>query len=394
MSSSKDSGEKTEKATPKKLRDARKKGDVAKGRDVTSVLGLVAQLALMMMVWQYCLGHLSQLLTTVLNVPDDGWSTASARIGEQSFITFLTLNAVLILPPIAVSLLIEFLQTGPVFTAEKIKPKMSHLNLGEGLKRLFNMDMVFDLAKNIIRALVLGAVAWLLLRSAMSELTILPSLTPADVARSMVWITFQMLAWAIGFYVFVMLLDTAYRRHAFAKKMRMSMRDIKKESKENDGDPHIKGHRRDLHREWSEQSATGAASNASALIVNPTHVAIAIRYEPDESPVPMVTAKGEMHVAQAMRDAANDANVPVVRNERLARTLLADVDEGDPVPEGLFDIVAEVIHWANSVNTHIEQARSPSRFEKTSTLPDAPGEDLTTYPAFAKTTQNTLETAE
>jgi len=301
------------------------------------------------------------------------------------------LNVLLILPAVAITQLVEFFQTGPIFTAEKIKPKMSHLNFVAGLKRLFNLDMVFDLLKNVVRALVLGAVAWFLVLSAMPELSLLPSLSPAAVTHILVVITLKMLAWALGFYIFVMLIDTAYRRYAFAKKMRMSMADIKKESKESDGDPQVKGHRKQLHKEWTEESKTEAASSASAVVVNPTHVAIAIRYEPDVNPVPVVSAKGEMHVAQAMRDAASQTNVPVLRNERLARTLLADVPEGDPIPEGLFDIVAEVIHWADRVNSRIEQARTPTRFDENAKVPNAPGEDLTTYPKFVSYTHAELE---
>ena len=191
----------------------------------------------------------------------------------------------------------------------------------------------------------------------MDWLVLLPANTTGQVAQGLARLTSLLLGWTLTFFFIITALDTIYRHNAFAKKMKMSMRDIRKETKGNEGDPMIKGQRRQIHREMGEESATGAASAARVLVVNPTHVAIAIRFDSDDAQVPIVTAKGEHHVARAMRDAANGNTVPVVRNERLARTLLADVDGGDAVPEGLFDIVAEIIFWACRVNERVESLR-------------------------------------
>jgi len=383
VSEDKNSGDKTEKATPHRLKEARKKGDIAKGRDLTSTLTLAFSLGLIYLVWQYCTGRVVVLSESIFVAISHNSHNSLQIIGDQAITTFLVITAILVLPALAIGLIVEFLQTGAVFAAEKIKPKMSHLNFVEGFKRMFSMDNFVDLLKNIIKALVLGSVIYFLIRSALGELVLLPGADIYNVGLALSSLTIKLLAWVMAFFLFLTILDTVYRHHSFAKKMRMSMRDIKKEHKDNEGDPMVKGQRRQIHKEWNEQSATSASEMANALIVNPTHVAIAIHYNEEEQPVPLVAAKGQEHVAQAMRDAANDNNVPVVRNEHLARTLLANVEEGDPVPEGLFDIIAEVIFWAKQVSQNISDARQN---EALSTNPDdmakPPGEDLTQYPQF------------
>ena len=388
MDEDQNSGDKTENATPKRLKDAREKGDVPKGPDLTSTLSLAFNMALIWLTWRYCTERVVELTDTIFTSIGDDFEQVLPLIAGQAIDTFLVTSAILVLPVVAFGLLVEFLQTGPVFAFDKVKPKMSHVNIADGFKRMFNMDNVFDLLKNIVRTLVLAVIVYLIGRSAMGSLVLLPVSQAGDVAYAMGRLTILLLGWTLAFFIFVMLLDTAYRHHSFAKKMKMSMRDIREESKNSEGDPMLKGQRRQLHREWGEQSTTNAASAASVLVVNPTHVAIAIRFDTDESPVPMVTAKGEHHIAQAMRDAANDNTVPVVRNERLARTLLADVDEGDAIPEGLFDIVAEIIFWAQRVSERVDTLRHHTgmREPEIKTVPAAPGEDLTVYPHFASQT--------
>jgi type III secretion protein U len=187
----------------------------------------------------------------------------------------------------------------------------------------------------------------------------------------------------VALFALVAILDAAYQRWSFTKKMRMSMRDIKQEMKESEGDPYIKQHRRQAHQEWSQRNAQQAARNANVLVVNPTHVAIAIDYDSETSPVPTIAAKGEDHVARAMRKAAEEAGVPIVRNVPLARDLLARGEEGEIIPADLFDIIAEVILWAREVREQVQAQRDADAAARVSPSPRriaAPGEDLTHYP--------------
>jgi len=162
----------------------------------------------------------------------------------------------------------------------------------------------------------------------------------------------------------------------------MSMRDIKQEMKESEGDPYIKGHRRQMAQEMAQRGATQSARNANVLVVNPTHIAIAIDYDRETCPVPTIAAKGEDHVALAMRQAAEEAGVPIVRNIPLARDMLARAEIGEVVPSDLFDIIAEVILWAREVREQVQAQREAGPGQHVA-LPArriaAPGEDLTHY---------------
>jgi flagellar biosynthesis protein FlhB len=205
---------------------------------------------------------------------------------------------------------------------------------------------------------------------------------PVQVIGAVTWdLTVKALAWTVAIFALVALLDAVWQQHSFIKKMRMSLRDIKQEMKESEGDPYVKMQRRRTQREWSQQSAAQAARTANVLVVNPTHVAIAIDYDREANPVPTIAAKGEDEVALAMREAAQEAGVPVVRNIPLARDLLERGEEGEIIPQDLFEIIAEVILWAREVRAELDALRRegdapPARKRRIA----PPGEDLTHYP--------------
>lgn len=389
MSDKNDGGDKTEKPTPKRLEDARKKGDVAKSKEVSSTVGLLVWLALGAGVTGYAASRLGALFDALFATIGKGWlhtgfAGAARSIGALSGELLLVLVAMLLLPVAAVGLLTEFLQAGPVLSFEKIKPKLDHLNPVEGVKRMFSMDNLIEVLKGIGKTALLFAVGWLVVRAAVPEIVGLArstQLSPQAVGALTWSLTVKLLAWTLALFALVSVLDSAYQRWSFEKKMRMSIRDIKQESKESEGDPHVKQQRKQLHHEMAQRNAAQAAANANVLVVNPTHIAIAIDYDRESSPVPTIAAKGEEHVARAMREAAEAAGVPIVRNIPLARDLLARAQEGEIIPSDLFDIIAEVILWARDVREQVQALREA---DADAPLPErrreAPGEDLTRYP--------------
>ncbi|RZJ02708.1 MAG: EscU/YscU/HrcU family type III secretion system export apparatus switch protein [Rubrivivax sp.] len=390
-----DSGDKTEQPTQKRLLDARKKGDIAKGKELTSTATLLVWLVMGALCLRLACERIAALCESLFMRVSAGWREegfghVAALLGWQSVELSLLLVALLVIPVAVLGTLVEYLQAGPVLAFEKAAPKLEHLNPAEGLKRMFSMDNLVELIKGILKtALLLGigwAVALLLLPDAMR--LALDTDRPAQHLGGLIWEgTVQILAWTVGVFAGVAFLDTVWTRHRFTKKLRMSMRDIKQEMKESEGDPHLKQQRKQAHAEWSQRNQQAAARGANALVVNPTHVAIAIDFEPGRCPVPTVSAKGEDHVARAMREAAEDAGVPIVRNVPLARELLARCEEGEVIPPDLFDVLAEVIVWAEGVREQLkwEAARAdPHRRNETPAEPPrarpAPGEDLTRHP--------------
>ncbi len=386
MSGSNDSGDKTEKPTPKKLQDARKKGDIAKSKDITSTAGLLVILMLAVVALPIVGDQIASLVRTSFEVMHEPFAQAAPRLGRQAGMTLLMVVGLVAVPIALVGSLVEFIQAGPVITAEKLKPKAENLNPASGLKRMFSMNNLVELLKSILKTAVVGTIAWVMLRQVTPELPLLVDSRPESVGAAFWQATWLLLAWAGGAFVLVSALDLAWQRYSFMKKMRMSMRDIRQEMKDAEGDPHMKGQRRQLQQEWAQQGASNAAANAHVLVVNPTHVAIAIEYDRETCPVPTVTAKGEDDDALLMRQAAQEAGVPVLRNVELARSLLADAETGEIVPAELFDIIATVILWAQDVRHELAKARGEAAAHaedaargKPRPRREPPGEDLTRY---------------
>jgi len=385
MADTDDSGEKTEKPTPKKLQDARKKGDISKSRDLTSTAGILVILALAAIALPWLGEQVAALVRASFDVMQEPFANAAPRLGRQALFTLLTVVAVVVVPIALVGALIEFIQAGPVMSAEKFKPKAENLNPARGLKRMFSVNNLVELLKSIGKTVVVAVIAWQAIKAALPSLPLLVSGKPEAVGSAFWHTSWTLLAWAVGAFVLVSAADFAWQRYSFMKKMRMSIRDIRQEMKDMEGDPYLKHHRRQLQYEWAQQGAKQAAGNALALVVNPTHVAIAIDYDRERCPVPTVTAKGEDDDALAMRQVAQQAGVPVLGNVELARRLLADAETGDVVPAELFDIVATVVLWAQDVRRELarlrdEQADSDAvQPEKTRPRRAPPGEDLTNY---------------
>jgi type III secretion YscU/HrpY family protein len=380
-----DSGSKTEKPTPKKLQDARKKGDISKSKDLTSTVGLLVILALAAIALPWLGEQLAALARASFDVMHEPFANAVPRLGWQALLTLMMVVAAVAVPVALVGALVEFIQAGPVMTTEKFKPKAENLNPARGIKRMFSMDNLIELVKSICKTAIVAVIAWKAMKSVLPNLPSLVNGKPQEVGSAYWHTSWTMLTWAVGAFVLVSAADLAWQRYSYTKKMRMSMRDIRREMKDAEGDPHMKHQRKQLQHEWAQQGANQAAGNALVLVVNPTHVAIAIDYDRESCPIPIVAAKGEDDDALAMRQVAREAGVPVLGNIELARRLLADAETGDVVPSELFDIIAAVVLWAQDVRHELARLRDEQtdtdtgEQKKTRPRRTPPGEDLTDY---------------
>ncbi len=359
MAEKNDSGDKTELPTPKRLRDARKKGDVAKSKDISSALLTLAWFALLALGGAYLAGGVGEFFSrTVTSATELPFDQALRTLGWEALMLLVKLSLLILVPIAILATGAEFLQVGPIMTGEKMKPKMDSMNPVEGLKRMFGMDGLVEMVKTIIKVLFIAIIIYLMIRAGLREAVQfvgLASTTPlqgngqqvAGIALNMTYtLTLQFFALVVGIFILVGIGDLIYSRHRFIKKMKMSMRDIRQEMKDDEGDPHVKGRRREMHQEWANQNAVGAAGGAAALLVNPTHIAIALEYDEEDCPVPVISGRGEGALAAAMRAEAERNNVPIIRNIVTARRLWARGEVGEMVPEDMFDAIAEIILWA------------------------------------------------
>ncbi len=376
------SGEKTEKPTPKKLRDARQKGDVPRSRDLSLALSLVAALLMMWQVLSIGSPRLLALMDMTLTLPHgQAFGESLTALGAEAISVTLLLSALILIPVTLFSLFALFLQIGPLLALEKLMPKLSNLDPVAGFKRMFNADSFVECLKAVLLTMALFGIATYLILTNLDEMLRTVQATPMAFAAALLGITLRLFLWTLAIFAFVTAIDLVWQHHSFEKKMKMSLNDIKDEHKNMEGDPQLKGERKRLARQWAGEGAKKSASSASVLVVNPVHIAIAVLYDEEAAPVPKVTGRGEEELAREMRDAAEAAGVPVLRNEQLARALLKDTKDGDLVPRELFAIVAEVTLWAIRARERVErERRGEPEPQGIATLP-VPGEDLTRYAA-------------
>jgi type III secretion protein U len=359
MADKNDGADKSELPTPKKMRDARKKGDIAKSKDLSAGLLTLAWLLLFALISGFVATDLARLATDTLTAATEmPFAEAAAAVGWDTLLTLLKVSLMTLVPVAVIATFAEFLQAGPIFTMEKMKFGLDKLNPMEGLKRMFGMDGLVELVKTLVKVSFVCLIAYIVMRAAVGEAGQLINMAswspvagsgPAAALATLdltYRLTLQLFAMVVGVFLFVAVADWFYSKHSYIKKMKMSMRDIKQEYKDDEGDPHVKAHRREMHQEWANQNALGATRGSAALLVNPTHIAIALDYDVDATPVPVIAAKGAGELAAAMRAEAESAGVPIIRNIKTARTLWARGEIGEIVPQDMFDAIAAIILWA------------------------------------------------
>lgn len=346
----KDQGaDKTEKPTPKKIRDARKEGNVSKSKDLTSTVLTIGWLAAGAMLMDGMLTRMVALFEQSLRAIQLPFRQALLETAAIAFQTLLWM----ILPLLGMALLlgvaVEFLQVGPIATMKKLTPTMDKMNPVEGIKKMFSMDNLVELVKSIVKSAALIGIGWYVLWKMMPDLLLLPLGPPSQMGGAIWHALVRIGVWTVAVFFFVSALDVWYQKFSYTKQLRMSRRDIKQEVKENEGDPYIKSRRRQLHQEWAQQNMLSAVRGSNVVVTNPTHIAVALRYELGDTDLPVVVAKGEGDLAEQIRQAAEEAGVPILQNIPLARGLNEKVALDDYVDSEFFDAVAEVLFWAEGV---------------------------------------------
>lgn len=359
MSNGKNDGDKTELPSAKKLRDARKRGDVAKSKDVGAAVVTFGWLILFMIASSFIATRIAVFAQdAVAQAVAGDFDLALGALGWDAIGLVILMVGAFLVPMALLGTFAEFMQVGPIMTSEKMSPKLDSMNPVEGLKKMFGKDGLVEMVKTLIKAALVIVLTWIVIESLVPQLGDLIGLarwspvdgtgpTAAEYSISLVYsVTLQLLGSVAVVFLFVAYADRLWVKHSFTKKMMMSRRDLKQEHKQDEGDPHQKSHRRQLHQEWSSSNALGAVGGSSALLVNPTHISIAIDYDAERAPVPVIAAKGEGPLAAAMRAEAERCGVPIVRNVAAARQLWSRGEVGEIVPEDMFDAIAEVILWA------------------------------------------------
>lgn len=346
---SKEGGEKTEQPTAKRLRDARREGNVPKSRDLGHTVTTLAWTLLLAGLGGFFADRIGGLLEYAWTEIDVTSPDAMRNVGIAAAKTLVLLT---VLPLGIVGLcgaLGEFLQSGALFATKRIVPQGSHINPAEGFKRIFSSENLFEIVKSLFKSLLLAAVIVMVVRHHLPDILELPASGLSAYAGLDRRLLMTLCIWVVVLFCFISVADWIFQKFSHRKRLRMTKDEVKRERREEHGDPHTRGQRKRMHRQWATQDARQAAREATAVVVNPTHIAVAILYEPERTAVPVITAKAEGNLAQLMRREAEDAGVPVIRDVPLARALNYHGEEDDFIPEEFFDAVAEVIAWAERV---------------------------------------------
>jgi flagellar biosynthetic protein FlhB len=340
--------ERTEKATPKKKEEARKKGQVAISREVSSAMVLLASLGFFYFAGSWMFWHLSEVITRVFhNIGTLQFNTINdARVFSLELMSRLLVILTPFLLPLAVfGLAANILQVGFKMSTEAIAPKMNKLNPISGMKRFVSLKSLVELAKSIVKLLFIGTIAYLLVKS---DIAAFPLLIHQEVGQILVFIARVSLK--ISFFVCLALvvlavLDFLYQRWQHEKDLKMTKQEVKDEQKQTFGDPKVKSRIRSMQLEMARRRMMEAVPEADVVITNPTHLAIAIRFNAEEMIAPLVLAKGAGHVAQRIKEIAIEHQVPLVEDKPLAQALYKMVELGDYIPAELYRAVAEVLAY-------------------------------------------------
>lgn len=343
--------EKTEKATPKKRAEARKKGQVAKSAEVNT-----AFIFLFVFILLFFLGTwMGTKLLSIYRISLQEylyWDLSVHNI--QTLFTQVTLEAASIVSPIMAIALVagvlsNYIQIGFLFSTEPLKMKLERLNPLTGFKRIFSLRAIVELIKSLLKISIIGSVAFILLWMRLDEIILL---SQKEVTNSLAVIS--KLIWQMGLavsliFIFLAILDYMYQKYDYEKNLRMSKQEIKDEHKKTEGDPLIKSKIRQRQREMAMRRMMQEIPHADVVITNPTHYAVALKYEAEEMDAPIVVAKGADYLALKIRDIARNHDIIIVENKPLARTLYQRTEIGDEVPEDLFATVAEVLAYVYRV---------------------------------------------
>ncbi|MBL0948289.1 flagellar biosynthesis protein FlhB [Brevundimonas sp.] len=348
MAEDKDPESKTEEATPRKLEDARKKGDVAKSPDVASALSLLGAAAVLLLAGGPFAGMMAESLLpfiasphTMMGALDAG---AGVEIGARALWAAAPFLGALALAVILGGVGGNLAQSGLIFSAEKMKPKWSKINPLEGVKRIYGPDGLMNFVKTFVKLLAVIAVCWMVLRPHLRELENMAAMSPASIlpfARDLaVWL----MASTLAFLAVTAGADYLWQRMRFAKRMRMTREELKEDYKQSEGDPHVKARLKQIRAQRGRQRMMQNVPKATVIVTNPTHYSVALRYEPDQGDgAPVCLAKGVDTLALKIREVAKEHNVPIVENVPLARALYASVDVDQTIPREHFEAAAQVI---------------------------------------------------
>jgi type III secretion protein U len=364
--------------TQKRLREARKQGEVVRSRDLSSFASFLALWVCFWVAASHLWKHVSRIMDHAALSADPA---TSGQPWQMQISSMLLDAAWVIFPLLGVSVvfaaLVGGVQTRGMISFTPITPQFSRMNPGEGLRNLFTLRQLFELGKMLLKILLLlGMLVYFLVESLqiLSHQVYAPAAAVLQTGGELIW---RMMGLAAIIYLLTAIVDSGHQFYEFMKKHKMSIEELRQDLRDAEGDPRIKGRRRAIARELLFSPSLAAVSSSSVVIVNPTHFAVALKYQPGTTPLPKVVAKGVDTVALRMRELAERAGVPVLEDRPLARKLFREVQVGHYIKDEFVDAVAAVFRWLKLMEDRRQGSVQLGVAETESNAPhrvDQPGE--------------------
>jgi flagellar biosynthetic protein FlhB len=343
--------DKTEKPTPKRLKEARKKGQVSKSTDLTQAALFLTAGAILYLSGPKLMAQLKVFMIDSFSPRmlrgDLDSQTMVNRLGD-AFVKLLVFSAPLLMGLVIAAIAVNFAQIrGLIFSAEAMTLKFEKLNPVVGFQNLFLKSKTYtELIKNLLKFTIVSWLSYLTLHGQLRDLILVSRVGITQVAMLAPQLLFSILFKVGSVFVIFGTADFALQHHFFMKGLMMSKEEIKREYKEQEGDPEVKGHRRSLHMALLRENAMKKVPKAQVVVVNPTHLAVALQYHEEYMNTPRVIAKGEMNLAKKIVEIARRHDVPVMQNIALAHSLYTLELEED-IPEELYETIAEILNLAS-----------------------------------------------
>ncbi len=347
-------GEKTEKATPKKKREAREKGQVVQTKDIGASLALLGVIVFIDFfigfVYSYILEIYYYVNSYISSSSIEFTHTDAHLVLMKALYTILFASMPFLLVALVIGLVSSYMQVGFLFTMEPLKFKFSKINPLKGFKRLFSIKSVAEMFKSIFKA---AGVLYLSYQYLSSREDILFDVLNQDLSVSIaiMWdVIYDIAVRCALLLLFLAILDYAFKKWQNNKELKMTKQEVKDEYKQMEGDPFIKGKIKEKQRQMAMSRMMQEVPEADVVITNPTHFAVAIKYDADESAAPIVVAKGKDIVAFNIKKIAEENEVPIVENKGLARALYKSVEVGMEIPVELYEATADVLAYVYKIN--------------------------------------------
>lgn len=341
--------DKTEQPTPKRLREAREKGDICKSQEISTALTVLALVCYLVAMGE----SIYEKMLAMFDVTFDSVHLSFARGAGQVLIVVADVFIWIVFPVVflvmGMALIGNLAQVGFLFSMKAAMPKLENLNPSKWFKKVFSIKNAVELLKNILKVAVISYAVYAVLSEYITVFFKIQTGTVYNLWEIIASAVKELLIFSSGAFCVIAALDYMFQKWQYSKQHMMSKDEVKREYKEMEGDPYIKSKRKQLHQELIAQNSMGSVRKAKVLVTNPTHYAVALDYEKDKTPLPVILAKGEGLLAQRMIKVAEEEGIPIMRNVPLARSLYAEGTENAYIPADLIKPVAEVLKWVQSL---------------------------------------------